>query len=105
MAKNINITELLSNDQPTIQIGDKQYAVDNSVQAVMKIEELAGDGGTKSVLSAIEAALGEIAYKEIGVAKLPVPNIKVLMIAIMAATQNLTYEEASARFQRAEQQI
>lgn len=100
MAKNINITELLSNDQPTIQIGDKQYAVNNSVETAMRFEELANGGGTKELLAAIEGALGKEAYKEIGVAKLPLQNLKVLTIAILAATQNLTYEEAAARFQQ-----
>lgn len=100
MAKNINITDLLSSDQPTIQIGDKQYAVNNSVEAAMRFEELANGGGTKELLAAIEGALGKETYKEIGVAKLPLQNLKVLTTAILAATQNLTYEEAAARFQQ-----
>lgn len=94
----INITDKFSKQQPSIQIGEKTYPVDNSVEAVLKFEELA-DGGTKALLTAIETALGEKAYEEIGVIKMPIPDLKVLMIAMMAAMQEMTYEEAAARFQ------
>lgn len=102
MAKTINITDLLSNDKPVIQIGEKEYPVDNSVESVMRFEELAGASSSKDVLSAIEGALGAKAYKEIGINKMALPNLKVLMTAIMAANQDLSYEEAVARFQQSE---
>lgn len=100
MAKTINITDKFSQEQPSIQIGEKFYTVDNSVEAVLKFEELADNGGTKALLSALESALGEDAYKEIGVPKLSVVNLKVLTVAMMAAMQGITYEEAAARFQQ-----
>lgn len=100
MAKSINITSLLTNEQPTIQIGDDLYPIDNSVEAVMRFEELAGGGGTKALLTAIEGALGKEAYEKINVPKLALPNLKVLTTAIMASSQNMTYEDAAARFQQ-----
>jgi|GEM_PF-4660072 len=100
MPKNINITDLLSNEQPTIQIGEKQYPVNNSIEAVMKFEELATDGNSKNLLNAIKSALGDKAYDEIGVGTLPLPNIRVLTTAILAATQGIAYEDAAARFQQ-----
>lgn len=96
----INITDKFSKDKPSIQIGEKKYAVNNSVEAVMKFEEMAGAGSTKALLSAIEEILGKEAFVEVRVMKLSVPDIKVLMTGIMAAMQDLTYEEAAARFQR-----
>lgn len=96
----INITDKFIKQQPEIQIGEKLYPVDNSVEAVLKFEELAEGGGTKALLAALEGALGKKAYEEIGVTKLSVANLRVLMVAIMAAMQELSYEEADARFQR-----
>lgn len=95
----INITDKFSKEQPSVQIGEKSYPVDNSVEAVLKFEELSEGGGTKALLGALETALGEDAYKEIGVIKLSVANLKVLTVALMAAMQDLPYEEAAARFQ------
>lgn len=96
----INITDKFKMEQPSIQIGEKAYPVDNSVEAVLKFEELSEGGGTKALLDAMETALGKEAYKEIGVNKLSVANLKVLTVAMMAAMQELTYEEAAARFQQ-----
>ncbi|MNW40122.1 hypothetical protein D3C74_172280 [compost metagenome] len=95
----INITDKFKTEQPSIQIGEKSYPVDNSVEAVLKFEELAEGGGTKALLSALETALGKEAYKEIGVSRLSVANLKVLTVAMMAAMQDISYEEAAARFQ------
>ncbi|PWV97437.1 hypothetical protein DFQ01_12181 [Paenibacillus cellulosilyticus] len=99
----INITDKLSTARPQIQIGDKHYDVNDSLESVFKFEELAAEGSTKKVLESITAALGEEAIEEIGVKKMSVANLKVLTTAVMAAMQGLTYEEADARFQRAGQ--
>ncbi|RED34673.1 hypothetical protein [Paenibacillus sp. VMFN-D1] len=96
----INITDKFSKDKPSIQIGEKKYPVNNSVEAVMKFEEMAGDGSIKALLSSIEEILGKEAFAEIGVMKLPVSDVKVLMLGVMAAMQDLPYEEAAARFQQ-----
>ncbi|MBP1999757.1 hypothetical protein J2Z69_000776 [Paenibacillus shirakamiensis] len=100
MSKVINITDKFSTEQASIQIGKKVYPVDNSVEAVLRFEELAQDASAKSLLFAIEGALGNKAYEEIGVAKMSVANLKVLMTALLAAMQELSYEEADARFRQ-----
>lgn len=99
MSKVINITDKLSSEKPSITIGDKSYEINDSMETVFKFEELASTGN-KGALDAIKMALGEKAYKELKVEKMSVANFKVLMIALLAAMQGLTYEEAEARFQR-----
>jgi hypothetical protein len=101
MGKSINITDKLSAERPTIQIGEKVYPIDNSMNVVFKFQELASGGAQKAV-EAIGLALGDEASKEIDVMSMSMNNFKVIMTAILAAMQDLTYEEAEARFRRAE---
>ncbi len=101
MAKIINISDKLTNENPQIQIGDKLYEVKTGMSSVMKFEELASDNTVGSISKAAAIALGEEAAKELNIADMPSQNIKVLFTAILAAMQDITYEEAAARFQKA----
>ena len=100
MATVINITNLLSNEKPVIQIGEKSYPVNDGVDAVMAFEEAASKGA-KGLLVALEGALGKGAYAEIGVSKMGLGNLKVLSTAVLAAQAGIPYEEATARFRGA----
>lgn len=102
MAKIINITDKLSNEKPSLQIGDKVYTVNDGMATVLKFEELASDSTVDNMVKAIEIALGEKAAKELDVRALSMVNFKVLVIAIMAAVQGIDYEDAAARFQEAQ---
>lgn len=98
MAKIINISDKLSLDKPTIQVGEKTYTVNDSLETVMKFEEVYGDGDTQSMLECMKVALGEAAYEELDFIKMSFQNIKVWFLAINAAMQDLTYEEVESRF-------
>jgi flagellar basal body-associated protein FliL len=99
MAKLINITDRLTNDKPKIIIKDKEYEVNDSMLTVLKFEELARNNTIESLREAIKVAIGEDAYNEINVDNLSFNDFKVLIIALMAAMQNMEYEDAEARFQ------
>ena len=105
MSKIINITDKLRTDKPVIQIGDKEYSVNDGLDTVMKFEELASAGSTENMIKAIEVALGEKAAKELKPQGMSVSNFQVLVIAIMAAVQGVAYEEAASRFRKAEQKL
>ena len=105
MAKVINITDRLSKEKPIIIIGEKQYEVENSVETVLKFEELALASTGESMTKAIEVALGAKALKEINPKKWQIDNFQILTIAILAAMQGLEYEEADKRFRKAEQSV
>lgn len=102
MAKIINITDKLTLDKPKLEINGKQYEVNDGMATVMKFEELANDSSTQNMMKAIEITLGPDAVKELNVGNMSVKNFRVLTIAIMAAMQNMDYEEAEARFSRHE---
>lgn len=103
MSKVINITDKLNLVKPQIQIGDKLYAVDNSVAAVFRFEEsITSDGTQETMLNTLTIALGKKAVQEIDITKFSMENYKILVTAIIAAMQNIEYEEAAARFQESE---
>lgn len=97
MGRVINITDKLSTEKPIIQIGEDSYPVNDSMEVVLKFQELTGD--ETSLKSAVELALGKTAAKKIKVEEMSVSNFKVLITAIMAAMQGMTFDEAASRFQ------
>ncbi|MEK3796113.1 hypothetical protein MKX42_30690 [Paenibacillus sp. FSL R7-0204] len=100
MSKVINISDKFAvEEKGQIKIKGKVYEVEKSVEAVMRFEEVAEAGSVKSLLAAIEGALGAEACEEIGAKKLGLTNTKVLVAGLMAVMQDITYEEATQRFQ------
>ena len=100
MAKIINISDKLSTEKPCITVGDKTYEVNDSLKTVMKFEETYGDGDIQSMIECMAVALGEQAYNEIGFDNMSFSNIKVWFLAVMAALQDLPYDEVEARFRK-----
>lgn len=98
MAKIINITDRFNNEKPKIKIGEKEFEVNDSMETVLKFEELANDGSIESLNEAMKITLGEDAIKYLNMNELSISNFKVLTIAVLAAIQGLEYEEAEARF-------
>lgn len=103
MAKIINISDKLSLERPAIQVGDKSYEVNDSLATVMKFEEMYGNGDTQGMLECMKVALGESAYNELGFETTSFKNIRVWFFAVMAAMQDMTYEEVESRFRKFEQ--
>lgn len=100
MAKIINISDKLSLSKPTIAVGEREYTVNDSLETVMKFEEVHGDGDIESMLEAMKIALGEEAFNEINFHHMSFRNIQVWFTAVMAAMQDMTYEEVESRFQQ-----
>lgn len=100
MAKIINISDKLSTERPCIQVGDKTYQVNDSLETVLKFEEVYGDGDTQSMLECMKLAIGAKAYAEMKFEKMSFKNIQVWFMAIMAAMQDMTYEEVESRFRQ-----
>lgn len=99
MAKIINISDKLSSEKPCIQVGDKTYTVNDSLEAVLKFEEAYGDDGDmQSMLECMKVALGNEAYEALEVEKMSFKNIQVWFFAIMAAMQDEDYDVVESRF-------
>lgn len=100
MAKIINISDKLSTEKPVIQVGEKTYVVNDSLETVLKFEEQYGDGDIQGMLECMKVALGAKAYKEAAFEKMSFSNIKVWFLAVMSAMQDMDYDEVEARFRQ-----
>lgn len=103
MAKIINISDKLSLEKPVIQVGDKTYTVNDSLETVMKFEEQYGDGDIHGMLECMKVAIGETAYEKMAFEKMSFKNIQVWFFAVMAAMQDMSYEDVEARFRQTQQ--
>lgn len=99
MAKIINISDKLSMGKPVIKVHDKEYPVNDSLETVMKFEEMYGENGDiEGMLECMKIALGESSYNEINFSQMSFKNIQTWFIAIMAAMQDMDYDEVATRF-------
>ena len=86
--------------RPEIRIGDKIYTVDNRLSTFERLNgrmKVAEGAGEMEII--ISEALGQDMYEEIRAMDLPYGVMYEIVIIILAAIQDLTVEEARARFQ------
>lgn len=100
MSKVINISDKLSMEKPCIELNGVQYPVNDSLEAVMKFEELYADGDTNGMLECLRVALGAPVVEQMNFEKMSFRNIQVWFFAVMAAMQDITYEEVEDRFHK-----
>ena len=99
MAKLINLTDRFSLERPKIVIGEHTFEVDDSIATATKFQELAQAQDMDSMKEAMKLILGEESIEKLDYDKLSLGNLKTLNIAIMAAIQGISYEDAESRFQ------
>lgn len=104
MAKTIDLSAKLDNSRPLIKIAEgKIYEVDNRKNTVLLMDQklkAAGDGDIEAIEEIIRVTLGEEAAKEIEAMDLPLASYSKIVIAIMAAISEESFEDVEARFQR-----
>ena len=98
MSKIINITDKLSTEKPSIQIGEKIYPINDGMGTVLKFEELLKDSTVTNLVASVALTLGDDAAAEIGVSNMSLNNFRTLTTAILAAMQGISFDEAEARF-------
>mgnify|MGYP004508869429 FL=1 len=98
---NIDISSKLSHEPQTITIVEgKTYEVDCGAETMLKAQDLfKKDDSLDGLFKAIELLLGKEALEEIKEMKVKVADLKVIIIAIMAQVNEITYEEMEKRFQ------
>ena len=98
---NIDISSKLSHEPQTITIAEgKTYEVDCGAETMLKAQDLfKKDDSLEGLFKAIELLLGKEALEEIKEMKVKVTDLKVIIIAIMAQVNEITYEEMENRFQ------
>lgn len=98
---NLDISSKLSHEPQTITLAEgKTYEVDCGAEKMLKAQDLfKKDDSLKGLFNVIELLLGEEALKEIKGMKVKVNDLKVIIIAIMAQVNEISYEEMEKRFQ------
>ena len=98
---NIDISSKLSHEPQTITIAEgKTYEVDCGAETMLKAQDLfKKDDSLDGLFKAIELLLGKEVLEEIKEMKVKVTDLKVIIIAIMAQVNEITYEEMEKRFQ------
>lgn len=98
---NLDISEKLGNEKQEITISEgKTYEIDCSAEAMLKAQDIfKKDDSLDGLFKVIKLLLGDKAEKEIRNMKVTVNNLKVIIIAIMAQTNEISYEEMEKRFQ------
>jgi hypothetical protein len=95
--------KLIADGFPQIQIGDKLFKVDNrksTYDACQKAVEKAKGNEERVIL---EYCLGKEQLKEIDAMDLTIKGFMNLLTYVQAALFDITFEEAEARFQKAQQ--
>lgn len=103
MAKIYTTDGKLLVDMPQVQIGDKLFAVDNRKSTYDKMQEAvskAKDGNEERII--LEYAFGKEQMKEIDAMELSVKGYMNLLTYVHAAIFDISFEEAEARFQKAQ---
>jgi len=95
----INLSDKLSQEKPKLELNGKEYIVNNSFIAVTKMEELLRDERMESAKLAVLTTMGESFLNDIDFDNMSVPNIKIIVIAITAAIQGVSYDDVAKRFQ------
>lgn len=98
---NLDISSKLSHESQTITLAEgKTYEVDCGAETMLKAQDMfKKDDSLDGLFDAIELLLGEEALKEIKGMKVKVNDLKVIIIAIMAQVNEISYEEMEKRFQ------
>jgi len=99
MSKVINLSGKFSEEKPQIQIGDKLYDVNDGMGVVLQFEELIGEGTAEKMVEAISKTIGKEAAEELKIMEMSMENFKILSAGLMAAMQDLEFEEVYKRFQ------
>lgn len=105
MSKVYDISAKLTNERPKIQIAEnKIYEVDNRKNTILKMQQMlqkADIDDLDFLDEAIEMLLGEKAAKDIDEMDLSIAAYQTIFITIMAAIQEIEYEQAEAMFRKA----
>lgn len=98
---NLDISSKLGHEKQEVTIAEgKTYEVDCSAETMLKAQDIfKKDDSLEGLFTAIKLLIGAKAEKDIRAMKLTVNELKIIIIAIMAQVNEVSYEEMEKRFQ------
>lgn len=104
MSKVIDISAKLTNERPKLKLAeDKVYEIDDRKNTVLKMYQKLQNADTNDIEifdEIVEMLLGGKAAKEINEMNLSIKDYQTIVIAIMAAIQEITFEQAEQFFRQ-----
>ena len=102
MARNIDLSNKLSNERPTIIIGGNTYTVNDEKTNVLLMNEELKKGGSEAevVDKTISLLLGEKALKEIDAMGYGISQYFTIFYGLIACVNDISIEEAQERFRQ-----
>lgn len=99
---NLNIIDKLGIEKQEITIADgKTYEVDCAAKTMIKAQEIfKKDSSYEGMFEVIGLLLGIKAKKEIDAMNLTAKQLRIVVLAIMAQVNEVSYEEMERRFQK-----
>ncbi len=99
---NLNIIDKLGIEKQEITIAEgKTYEVDCAAKTMVKAQEIfKKDSSYEGMFEVIGLLLGTKAKKEIDAMNLTAKQLRVVVLAIMAQVNEVSYEEMEKRFQK-----
>ena len=97
----LNIIDRLGIEKQTITVAEgKTYEVNCEAKTVLKAQEIfQKDSSVDSLFNIVELLLGKKAKEDIDKMKPTVKQLSVIIIAILAQVNEVSYEEMEKRFQ------
>ena len=97
----INLDDKLTSDISTIAINGKEFKVNKTKNAVLKVLALLDEGDSaENIDKAVELLVGAEFVSEMN--ELSFGDYKTAFIGVMAAAMDMTFEDAKARFDSAQ---
>lgn len=102
MAKHIDISAKITQERPTVTFCGKTYEVNNGKNNMLLLQQyMRGEHNDVEMLfHALELLLGKKATEELDGLDLPLDELQMVFIAVMAAASGEDYETAEARFRK-----
>lgn len=99
---NLNIIDKLGIEKQEITVAEgKTYEIDCAAKTMVKAQEIfKKDSSYKGMFEVIELLLGSKAKNELDKMNLTTKQLRVVILAIMAQVNEVSYEEMERRFQK-----
>ncbi len=103
MAKHFDLSDILTDDRPTIKVGNKTFTINCEKSIVLRVNAILKKKGEdlEGMEDALKILLGEKGYKEFNELDLPVSAYKSFYLAVIACVQDEEREVVEKRFRTA----
>lgn len=104
MAKHFNLSDILTEDKPTIQVNDKTFTVNCEKSVILRVNSILKKKGEgiEGMEESLKLLLGEKGYKDFDELNLPMAAYRRFYFAVLGCVQDEDLEVIEKRFRAAQ---